>query len=134
MAGIVDCASACHGPTAVDMAHTRCNLMIDGSEAAERFLLEYQKGEFCRHAEAAAWPACGWHPSRAAPHLLPSLVRGGNGDQSHPRTSRASYVDSHESQDGRSHTSKTNRRRPKVARCGTGTPSKLNRRIEITRR
>ncbi len=42
LAGIVDWAFACHGPTAVDVAHTRCNLMvIDGSEAAERFLLEY---------------------------------------------------------------------------------------------
>lgn len=49
MAGIVDCASACHGPTAVDMAHTRCNLMIDGSEAAEGFLLEYQNRHELRH-------------------------------------------------------------------------------------
>lgn len=37
MAGIVDWACACHGPTAVDVADTECNLMlIDGSEAAER--------------------------------------------------------------------------------------------------
>jgi aminoglycoside phosphotransferase (APT) family kinase protein len=44
LAGIVDWAVACRGPTAVDVAHSRCNLMmIDGSDAAERFLLEYKK-------------------------------------------------------------------------------------------
>ena len=33
----------CHGPAAVDVAHTRCNLMmVDGSEAAERFLVAYE--------------------------------------------------------------------------------------------
>jgi aminoglycoside phosphotransferase (APT) family kinase protein len=43
MTGIVDWAFACHGPTGVDVAHTRCNLMmVDGSEAAERFLLAYE--------------------------------------------------------------------------------------------
>jgi aminoglycoside phosphotransferase (APT) family kinase protein len=44
MTGIVDWAFGCRGPIAVDVAHARCNLMmIDGSEAAERFLLEYKK-------------------------------------------------------------------------------------------
>jgi aminoglycoside phosphotransferase (APT) family kinase protein len=42
MTGIVDWAFACQGPVAVDVAHTRCNLtMVDGLEAADRFLLEY---------------------------------------------------------------------------------------------
>ena len=41
--GIVDWAFACQGPVAVDVAHTRCNLMmVDGLEAAERFLVEYK--------------------------------------------------------------------------------------------
>lgn len=43
MTGVVDWAFACHGPAAVDVAHTRCNLMmVDGSEAAERFLVAYE--------------------------------------------------------------------------------------------
>ena len=42
LSGIVDWASACRGPRGVDLAHTRCNLaLVDGVEAAERFLLEY---------------------------------------------------------------------------------------------
>ena len=42
LSGIVDWACACRGPRAVDLAHTRCNLaLVDGVEAAERFLLEY---------------------------------------------------------------------------------------------
>jgi aminoglycoside phosphotransferase (APT) family kinase protein len=44
MSGIVDWVAACRGPAAADVAHTRCNLMlIDGSDAANRFLTEYKK-------------------------------------------------------------------------------------------
>ena len=43
MTGIVDWAFACLGPAAVDVAHTRFNLMmVDGSETADRFLLTYE--------------------------------------------------------------------------------------------
>jgi aminoglycoside phosphotransferase (APT) family kinase protein len=42
LSGIVDWAYACRGPRAAELAHTRCNLaLVDGAEAAERFLLEY---------------------------------------------------------------------------------------------
>ena len=132
MAGIVDCAPACHGPTAVDMAHTRCNLMIDGSEAAERFLLEYQKGESSR-PQRPPHGQRGFGPSRAAPHLLPSLVRGGNGDQSHPRTSQlATSIATNLRIDAPYLEDEPTASKSRPVRDGT--PSKLNRRIEITRR
>jgi aminoglycoside phosphotransferase (APT) family kinase protein len=42
LVGIVDWASACRGPRAVDVAHTRANLaLVNGAPAADRFLDAY---------------------------------------------------------------------------------------------